>query len=616
MGRKGQVEFIVILGLLVVIAVVVFYAYQSGILGPVVSPDVSLAEESVRNLIRAGAYQTLNNMSLYGGYLNADSFQLGSLTFNGKEVPYWQKNGQIQYPDLHSNFKEGVKSYLLQYKDSFANAYTDQEGKELIIGEPSISANFLNDKIDLLVNMPTTLDGNTVPQPYSVSISTRFEETNDFSTNFLTYSSTNRPLEYFTLGTILFSPINDGERDVPLYIHLTQCGEVFYKDWWGIKPGMEYVIKTTLAHTYMPGKYPTNVLYTTSHPKYSIPPINGNEYEDIDITFHLPDNFELTPSNFQFTPNPIFVQAEFIPMTTVCQSNPIFVQYFLLYPTIVRVKDPLTGNTFQFATEIFISNNTPGDYGDVSGYDPSLRSIICDNPGCSIDIKVEDSGGNPIPFASVNFMDCILGRTDSLGKFSGAAPCGIGPLEVHKDGFGNYREMKSSDEIDDLTISLAKMPAVNLHLYEVEIQNLSISRQYLINQDAVSYINTKHSNEFVHLNFYSQVQNQFYQRLFDEKVGRLTYLPADEYFIGGTLAEDDMPVGGILTNYTLGEDLDGKDLYVYLPYIQEFSEIQNEVESAERVQELTRLLKECDLGPIRDTPLGNFGGCIVGYNEL
>jgi len=616
MERKGQVEFIVILGLLVVIAVVVFYAYQSGMLVPVVSPDVSLAEESVRNLIRAGAYQTLENMSLYGGYLNADSSQMGSLTFNGKEVPYWQKGGQIKYPDLHSNFKEGVKNYLLQNKDSFAVAYMEEYGKELVIGEPAVSANFMNDKIDLLINMPSTLDGNAVPQPYIVSIPTRFEEIRDFSTGFLTFSSTNRPLEYFTLGSILFSPIEDGEHDVPLYIHLTRCGEMVYKSWWDVKPGMEYAIKTTLAHTYMPGKYPQNVLHTTSHPKYSIPPINGNEYGNIDITFHLPDDFELTPSIFQFTPNPIFVQAEFIPMTNICQSNPVFVQYFLLYPTIVRVKDPLTGNSFHFATEVLIFNNTPGDWGATPGYQPSLQRMICENPGCLIDITVEDSSGNPISPASVTFMGCMLGRTDSSGKFSKSAPCGIGPLEVHRDGFGTYKEMKSSDEIEGLTIRLAKIPVVNLHFYEVEVQNLSLSRQYLINPDAISYLNTKHPDELVHLTFYSYINNQFYQRQFDEKIGRITHIPSDDYIISGTLASGDISVGGILVNYTLGEELDGKDLYVYLPYIQEFSQAQNEVEAAEGIQDLTSLLEKCGLGPIRDTPVENFNGCVRSYGEL
>ncbi|UCD07866.1 MAG: carboxypeptidase regulatory-like domain-containing protein [Candidatus Aenigmatarchaeota archaeon] len=614
MGRKGQVEFIVILGLLVVIAVVVFYAYQSGILGPVVSPDVSLAEESVRNLIRTGAYQTLNNMSLYGGYLNADSFQLGSLTFNGREVPYWQKNGQIQYPDLHSNFKEGVKNYLLQYKDGFANAYTEQEGKELIIGEPSISANFLNDKIDLLVNMPTTLDGNTVPQPYSVSIPTRFEETNDFSTGFLTFSGTNRPLEYFTLGSMLFSPIEDGEHDVPFYIHLTQCGDMVYKDWFDVKNGIEYAIKTTLAHTYMPGKYPTNVLHTTSHPKYSIPPINGNEYENIDITFHLPDDFELNPKNLQFTPSPIFVQAEPIPMTTICDSDPMFVQYYIIYPTIVRVKDPLTGNSFQFATEVFIFNNTPGDWGVPSDYLPSPG--ICENPGCSIDITVRDSDGNSIPSVSVTFMNCLLGRTDSSGRFLGSAPCGIGPLEVYKQGFGSYKEMKSSDDIEGLSITLSKTPAVNLHFYEVEVQNITLTKRYKISSGAISYINTRHPDEFVNLNFYSYVRNQFYQRFFNNKIGRITAIPADVYYVSGTLISDAEAVGGVMVEYILEEELDGKDLYVYLPYIVEFGQIEEEVEFMTGVQDMTRLLEACGLGPIRDTPVQNFGGCSVGYNEL
>lgn len=614
MERKGQIEFIVILGLLVVIAVVVFYSYQSGILGPVISPDVSLAEESVNGLVRAAAYETLNNMSLYGGYLNADSFALGSITFNGREVPYWQKNGQVNHPDLHSNFREGVKSYIIKNKDAFGNAYTEEYGKELVLGNPSVSANFFNDKIELLVNMPTTLDGAGVPQPYTLTIQTRFEEIKDFSNNYLTFAGSNRPLEYFTLGTVLFSPIKDGEHDVPLYIHLTECGEVLYKDWFDIKSGMEYAIKTTLAHTYMPGKYPQNVLHTTSHPKYSIPPLNGKEYEDVDVSFHLPDDFELDQNTLQFIPNPIYAQAELIPMTSICQSNPMFVKYFLMYPAIVRVKDPLTENIFQFATEVFVYNNTPGDWG-ADGYQPS--SFVCENSGCNAEVTVKDSSGNPISGATITFMDCLLGRTDSSGSYSGAAPCGIGPLDVYRQGYGTYSDMYSIDELDDVSVTLYGTPGVNLHLYEVHVQNLSITNQYLINEGGVNYVNTKHTNQFVHMSFYSYVDNQLYQMFFEDKVGRITHIPSGNYYISGTLITDEVASGEFIYDYALTEDLDGKDLYIYVPYIDGFGgDLDDEVKYMEGVQDMTRLLEECGLGPIRDTPAEDFKGCVVGYNEL
>lgn len=614
MERKGQVEFIVILGLLVVIAVVIFYAYQSGLLTPVVSPDVSLAEDSVRNLIRAGAYQTLTNMSLYGGYLNADSFQMGSLTFNGKEVPYWQKNGQITYPDLHMNFKEGIKSYLIQNKDGFANAYTEEYGKEIVIGEPSVSANFMNDKIDLLVNMPTTLDGNAVPQPYTISISTRFEEIHDFSTGFLTFSSTNRPLEYFTLASMLMSPIKQGVHEVPIFLFLTDCGEMVYRSWGDVKPGAEYAIKTTLAHTYMPGKYPQNVLHTTSHPKYSIPPINGKEYENIDITFHLPDDFELTQNNLQFDPDPIFLLAEPVLMTSSCQSEPVFVKYFILYPTVVRVKDTLTGNSFHFATEVFIFNNTPGDWADMAGYIPSELKAICDNPLCSASLTVRDSSGNPIPYASVSFMRCNLGATNSQGRFVGTAPCGVGPLEVYKNGYGLYSEMKAAD-IEDLQVTLFKTPVINLYFHEVIVQNLSMNKQYMIRSDGIDWINARHP-EIVYMNMFSYTIVQSNQLIFKNKMGRLSYMPPDDYVIGANMISDTTLVGAFILNYTITENMDGRDLHIYLPYIPEIANVESDEELGAVMVELTSLLKKCGLGPIRDTPVENFGGCIVGYNEL
>ncbi len=616
MERKGQVEFIVILGLLVVIAVVVFYASQSGMLSPVVSPDVSTAQDSVSNLIRAGAHQTLISMNLYGGYLDDSSFQLGSLTFNGKEVPYWQKNGEIKYPDIHANFKEGVKQYLTENKDGFATAYMEEYGKDLIIGEPTISANFLPDKIDVLVIMPTTLDGSPVPQPYSLSIPTRTEEIRDFSTGFIAFSTQNRPLEYFTLASMLFSPYDEDVQQVPLVLFLLECGDMVYKSWWDIQPGMDKVIKTTLARTYMPGKYPQGVIHTSSHPKYSIPPINGKEYQNLDISFHLPDDFTLTQSNFQFTPDPIYVYAEPVPMTAVCQSDPIYVKYFLHYPVIVRAKDLLTGNSFQFATEVFIFNNTAGQWAtDISGYVPTEQKQFCEDTRCLVDITVKDTSGDPIPYADVSFLGCILGRTDSDGKMWRGAPCGVGSLEVQKNGYGTYLEGMSAN-VQDLTVVLSKTPVINLHLHEVMVQDLTESSQYLIRSDAISLVNTRHTPQSVNLDAFSYTKAEMNSFFFNSKVGRISTLASDEYSVSVSLLTNNVLSGAILFNYIVTEEIDGGDLHLYVPYIPEIAELEGIEDVGVVAGNLGSLFEKCGLGPITTNPVEDFEGCVYSYGEL
>ncbi len=616
MEKKGQVEFIVILGLLIVIAVVVFYASQSGMLSPVVSPDVSTAQDSVSNLIRAGAHQTIISMDLYGGYLDDSSFQLGSLTFNGKQVPYWQKNGEIKYPDIYANFKEGIKQYLAENREGFATAYEEEYGKDLVIGEPTISANFLPDKIDVLVTMPTTLDGSPVPQPYSISIPTRMEEIRDFSTSFMTYSNQNRPLEYFTLASMIISPFDQGVQEVPFILFLLNCGEMVHKNWWDIQPKMDKVIKTTLAHTYMPGKYPQDVIHTTSHPKYSIPPINGKEYQNLDISFHLPDDFTITQSNLQFIPDPIYVYAEPIPMTTLCQSDPVYVKYFLHYPVIVRAKDPLTGNSFQFATEVFIFNNTAGDWAiDSSGFIPSEQKEICENTRCLVDVTVKDSSGDPIPHASVTFMSCGLGTTDSDGKLWRGAPCGAGSLEIQKNSYGKYSQSTATN-IQDLTVILYKTPVINLYLHEVIVQDLTTTSQYLIRSDAIGWINTRHPSQRVDmnlLNFDEPVLNQF---VFDSKMGIINRIAPDIYTISVSLMTESILTGTIMFNYDITEDMDGQDLHLYIPYMPGIAESENFEDMAVAAVTMNNLLIECGLGPMTTAPIEDFEGCVVAYDEL
>jgi hypothetical protein len=374
---------------------------------------------------------------------------------------------------------------------------------------------------------------------------------------------------------------------------------------------MEDIIKTTLAQTYMPGKAPNNTMMNSGSPKYSLVPINGKRYESLDVSFQVPDNFNLDQTDFQFSPDPIMATSKIIPLVGECQSDPVYVNYFLSYPVIVRVKDPLTQNVFQFALHSFIKDNKPGDWA-ASGYESDVQKQICTNPQCAASISVKDSAGRSVDSASITFMGCSLGATNSQGILAAPAPCGLGPLQIYRQGYDVYNKMESSDRLSGLAITLTKVPAINAHFYEVIIQNLSLNGKYDISPNAVIPIEAGNA---VYMNFFDMVNVKSYQAGYSSAGGRISGMPAGYYVIGGTLLSKGTELGSFLINYTLSESLDGKDVYIYLPDELGYQSITDAGQKAGATITLTNVLIKCGLGPISLSEV-KFKGCSVGYNEV
>ncbi|MCX6814164.1 MAG: hypothetical protein NTY20_00720 [Candidatus Aenigmarchaeota archaeon] len=609
---KGQTEIVVVLGIVIVAIVVILYAVPNILPSDVpagIKPKYDAVKASFESLVMDGAQNTIRKLSLYGGYLDNSSFQMGSVTFLGKEVPYWQYNGQVKYPNVKDNFIQGLRDYLANNKDTVAESL---KMSGVALGDPQVSANFLNNKIVITVNMPATIDGYKISKPYAVEVQTRLNEIDEFAKGLASYDASNRPFEYYTLSSMMISPIEQDVHTVPMFIFLTECGDYVFKSWWDLKPAMENVIKTTLAQTYMPGKAPLNTMMSSGSPKYSLVPVNGKRYESLDVAFHLPDDFSLTQADFQFSPDPIMVTSKIIPMVGQCQSDPVYVNYYVSYPAIVRVKDPLTQNVFQFALHVFIKDNKPGVWTE-SGYESDVQKQICSNPQCAADISLKDSTGKPVDFASITFMGCDLGRTNSQGVLRGPAPCGLGPLQIYKQGYDAYSRMESSDRLAGLTISLVKTPAINAHFYEVIIQNLSLNGKYDISQNAVNVIESGH---IVYMNFYDMASIKSYQMGYNMRGGQINGMPAGYYVIGGTLLSKGNELGAFIINYTLSEGLDGKDLYIYLPNELGYQGITDTAQKAGATVTLTNVLIKCGLGPVSLSEIKNFKGCSVGYNEV
>jgi len=599
--RKGQVEIIAVLAVIIIAVVAIIYAAAPSIMPDPVSQEGKSLKDTLSGLVSKAADESIRKLSLYGGYTEA---QIGGAAFLGDSVTYWQRGGKVSVPQAKHNFVSATEDFINQNKEAFVSGFTD-----VTVGEATVVANFFDSKIDLTVSIPATLKGQPQPSTYSVTVPTKFGEILQFAEDFSNSQSRERYLEYFTLSTALLSPIENGEHTTPFFIALTGCGESVFKTWSDLKPAMENRISVTLGHTYMPGKAPLGVAEFTSYPKYAVPQLNGNRYSDIDVSFHLPDDFELSPSSFQFSPNPIIAVASPVQMTSVCVSDPIYVNYFLNFPVIVRAKDPITGNLFQFAHQVFIKDNEPGEWTDSSIYDQDVQALICSSLQCSLDLQVTSLSGEAVTGADVSFMGCPVGHTDSSGRLQGAVPCGIGPIQVLKSGYMVSSEQFSSDEfITQQQVTVPKMLNSDLFFYQVTVDDSGTS--YTIKD-----IQPIPQDRKVMLTL-SNPGQQGTRQMFDAS-GKLSYVPAGQLGVSATLTEENLQVafGQILKLTTIPEDTG--EIHIYVPYNILFSSLDAEAATS-KAFDFTNLMEACGINPVAASPVNidDVVPCVKGYDEV
>jgi len=607
--RAGQGEILIIVGIVVVVIVVSYFALQmisnQKPLVTGIENQKRLLKNTIDLAVKEAAMATLEDISTHGGYLDP-AFPLGVVLY-GKDLPYWQYRGVITMPDVKSNFADGVTLYLSQSKDSLIEA----SKQEIDLQDPTVSVSIQDDRIDLTVDMQAVLWFDEKPyqiDPSIVSVSSRLGEILSFSDDFLRESQTSRYLETFTMASILTSPFDGPVRKIPFTVALTECGENVYKTWYDVKPEMEYTIKNTLAHIYMPGNYPTDVIRTTGSPKYSLPEIGSKDYSDLDVTFHVPDGFELDIGKFQMKPNVISAYTKPIQFTDICYSDPILVNYYLNYPSVVRIKDDLTGNIFQFAVDVMLKDNQPAPWS--AGLDEMTdQEIICTNMFCSADLTVLDEGV-PIQGAYVSFMGCPLGSTDLSGRLQADAPCGAGSLIIDKTGYHRYDRIKStSDENQvnqlDAIIQLGSLPVLNLFFYEVDMIKQADGNYF------VPFGGISDATGDVNLEFAPIDNSDVFQPITTSSgVYTISHVPVGDYHVSAILSETESFTlrGAMLDDYSITKA--DTNLYIYIPTMVGVDQLGDEDRLAE-IYRMSAALRQCEIGPVMTDEYEQTQACVA-----
>ena len=422
---KGQVEFIIVLSIIFVAAVVIVLAFQRNIFTPPLPPAIAEQHKAVQahveSVIREGAIKTITELETHGGYIpNDQTIPVEFTYFIGEPIPYWQKCDSDISPrkaDINSRLKNKIKEYVVNsLKDT-----NEIEGKEVKFdtGKVTVVANILDSKVDFTVNMPTVSFGYSVQQPYTASVNTRFGRLIDFAKDFASEMAEKRHFDVFTKRRLYF--------DLPSVGFMTRCGEVLYLSNTEISSRLEQIASYVTVNT---GLWQDNFILEDGYDVYGIRNVKSRVYNDLDnpekISFKLPENFE-TPV---YTPIMI-VNTELLAKSPIAPLPPICFGYYdhkysFSYPIIVKAYDPLLRNHFYFSTFVNIQDS------EVSSCETISPDFSCSDLSCRARITVLDGKGEPLKDTNVNIGFCTSNKTDSNGLIEGRVSCGDNKLSAFR----------------------------------------------------------------------------------------------------------------------------------------------------------------------------------------
>ncbi|MBI4019707.1 MAG: hypothetical protein HY367_00115 [Candidatus Aenigmarchaeota archaeon] len=460
-SRKGQIEIITLLGVLILAIVVITLVYYSlNTSGPAnLQQQQKVVRDSVINTVRKGADSALKEIYLHGGYLEGERGPAGSVGFLAGEVSYWQQCSAVFIPvreDLEAKLERGIEDYINENKAGLLSSFSSIN---VTIGDSQAVVNVLDDRIEVAVTMPTRVKGTPLPQPYKVSVPAKLGRIHDFASQFSSASARERFLEAFTLTTI------SNSRDIPTNGVLTSCGESVHRTTGELEAALEDAVSYTVTHILW---WQAASVNPAGGITYAIQDLNGKTFPDLNARVFLPDRFRVDALRPVFVSNNRFMSVLFPFIIPICATN-YDVTYDVTYPAIVRAEDSLTGYTFNFAVLVDIEDN---DVGACGGAVSSGGPADCNSLQCSASLGIADALGRPISGATASFGQCLIGTSDVAGKVEGPVMCGENELVIFSDDSREFLAMNVTSESINGTYMLRRKPNITAHFSKVEITNV------------------------------------------------------------------------------------------------------------------------------------------------
>ncbi|MEM7825128.1 MAG: hypothetical protein QXO27_04110 [Candidatus Aenigmatarchaeota archaeon] len=463
--KKGQVEFIVIVALIIIAIVAVILASRQAIVPSPVTPglpeEAKTVKDAVVNLINAGLKENLLLIYNQGGEIKPKP----SVKFGFFDTRIWTGCGEVSIPDVSKEIGSAILAYLRgNLKDEM-----DFYGKHVIFdfSKARSEVDIIKDRITIRIYLPTKVEDYDVPQPYETNIQSKLYDILDFSKNFVNDVNSTRFFEIVTLTSMVHSN-PESDKWVPLVGTQVGCGNILFKTRKDILPGIKGIMRYVASHVV----WNTQPMKLAENPFYPINSVGGKFYPDLQVAFAYPPSWdEEIDKNFAFAPDPLrVVPKPIMPLLPFCMA-PYTVLYNFRYPVIVMVEDSLLNQWFKFAVMVNIENSQPGNCSMKFGEESEYAKICVNEANCQAKIIVKDSSGNPIEGADADFYICNIGRSDNNGVIQGKIPCIVSELHVYKEGYRSFGDLFRSDELGEKEIVLKKIEeSITLHLKGIEVE--------------------------------------------------------------------------------------------------------------------------------------------------
>ncbi len=467
MVKKGQAEFIVVFGVVIIGIVIALYAFKPTIINPVppsLQEEKKLIKNSIINLIRSGTKETLETIYRQGGYYTLSG--LNTIEYGMEKIPIWQAGDELETPNIVNEIEDGLKSYLLLTLKPKMEFYGKNVTFEL--SRLGITTKLLKGKLSISVYLPTKLEGYDIEQPYNTELKTELYDVIDFSKNFANDLKNTRYFESMTLKSIVLSN-PDNEYWLPSHGVITGCGKRLFKTRAQMLESMKRIIRYTVSHIV----WNDAPLIMEGNPFSPLKIIGGKNYPNLDVAFVYPNEWDSKIDQyFSADPEPLSVTATpLVPFVPVC-ITPYSVKYSAIYPVIIMVKDSEMNNWFWFAVIVGIEDNMPGNFTmNLGEMKTEYKDLCIERAECHAKINVTDTEGNPIEGADAMFYICDIGKTDANGIVEGNIPCMASELKIFKNGYKTFGDFLLSNDVNGIDITMEKrQDNITLHLYGLPIK--------------------------------------------------------------------------------------------------------------------------------------------------
>lgn len=467
-GLKGQAEIIIIVGLVVVSVIAVFFASQAFVSRPEpagIANLKALLKADVERQIESIAIKSVSLVGKQGGYLDVTG---NFVDFRGGKVPYWGICENKFIPSLEqatNNIKIGIENKINNLDFS---EIKKKYGKEIKIDKVTrADIDVLVRERDVLVDvqMPTSLEGFQIEQPYKITVLIPLGRMHNFASDFVEDYSRERHFDRFIASLFYHAKT----EKLPTLDLLGKCGESIFITDEEAHGTVGKIVDFAARNTYLWSQPPPEE--SREYLDYYIPSVNNRTYPDLEVEFLRAG--DVTSKNFQPSEPLFFVNSKPLHELVSECIEPVNVRYSLDIPIITSVKSG--GHEFNFATKVAIEDSQIANC-DVEANITEIQDP-CADLQCEAKVTVVDSPGKPVPNTKVSFGQCFLGLTGEDGFVQGRAPCGVAELGVYNPEYNFYRDLVSTANFER-KIVLTKTPAITLRFSDISIndgfQSLSV----------------------------------------------------------------------------------------------------------------------------------------------